>query len=187
MTQRQEEIICIAAKLFKEKGFTAVSMRDIAKALNIKAASLYNHIASKQDILKTIILNIAELFTEGMQIILNSKSSSIEQLEMLIELHVKIAKNYPSELATLNTDWNHLETSLDYYLKLRNEYEDNFRSIIKSGIEHQEIKPINVEVILFSMLATLRNLYLWIPKKEKLNELKLKEDLVEIFINGVKK
>ena len=47
-TERKTEIITIAARLFKEKGYSAVTMRDIAQAMDIKAASLYNHIKSKQ-------------------------------------------------------------------------------------------------------------------------------------------
>ena len=49
---RKEEIVKTAAKLFKEKGYSAVTMRDLATAMGIKAASLYNHINSKQEILK---------------------------------------------------------------------------------------------------------------------------------------
>ena len=60
ITDRKTEIINIAAKLFKEKGYSAVTVRDIANAMNIKAASLYNHIKSKQEILVLIIINIAE-------------------------------------------------------------------------------------------------------------------------------
>ena len=51
---RKDEIIKTAAKLFKEKGYSAVTMRDIATAMGMKAASLYNHIKSKQEILKEI-------------------------------------------------------------------------------------------------------------------------------------
>ena len=47
-TPRKLEIIAIASALFKEKGYSAVTMRDIAKAMGIKAASLYNHIKNKQ-------------------------------------------------------------------------------------------------------------------------------------------
>jgi len=53
---RKKEIIKTATMLFKEKGYSAVTMRDIAKALGIKAASLYNHINSKQHILRDIIM-----------------------------------------------------------------------------------------------------------------------------------
>ena len=56
ITDRKTEIISVAAKLFKEKGYSAVTMRDIAQAMDIKAASLYNHIKSKQEILVLIII-----------------------------------------------------------------------------------------------------------------------------------
>ena len=52
---RKEEILRVAANLFKKKGYSAVTMRDLAKAMGIKAASLYNHINSKQEILSVII------------------------------------------------------------------------------------------------------------------------------------
>ena len=45
---RKEEIVRTAEMLFKQKGYSAVTMRDIAQAMGIKAASLYNHIQSKQ-------------------------------------------------------------------------------------------------------------------------------------------
>ena len=48
---RKEEIIHVASQLFKDRGYSAVSMRDIAKELGIKAASLYNHIEGKQELL----------------------------------------------------------------------------------------------------------------------------------------
>lgn len=53
---RKQEIINAAAVLFKDKGYSAVTMRDLASAMGIKAASLYNHIQSKQEILSDIII-----------------------------------------------------------------------------------------------------------------------------------
>ena len=59
ITDRKTEIRNVSATLFKEKGYSAVTMRDIAQAMDIKAASLYNHIKSKQEILVLIIIEIA--------------------------------------------------------------------------------------------------------------------------------
>ena len=182
---RKTEIIAKAAALFKDKGYSAVTMRDLATALGIKAASLYNHIESKQAILQDIILSIAEEFTTGMQDILKGDSSSITRLNQIIHLHVTIASRNADGMAALNTDWMHLENKLDYYLSLRDAYEDNFRNIIIEGIESGEIKEENVEVILFSMLSTLRSLYLWIPKKEDLNTEQLSHSLSAILIDGI--
>ncbi|WP_299227037.1 TetR/AcrR family transcriptional regulator [uncultured Psychroserpens sp.] len=187
MTQetRKNEIINTAAKLFKEKGYSAVTMRDLATAMGIKAASLYNHITSKQDILKAIIITIAEEFTAGMHAIMNSDASNIEKLKKIVALHINITSNNTNGMASLNNDWMHLEDQLDYYLQLRNEYETNFLSIIQRGISSLEIKANNPEIIMFSMLTTLRSLYLWIPKKEDLSANDLAHSLSEVLIEGI--
>lgn len=184
---RQQEIIRVATKLFKEKGYSAVTMRDLAKSMGIKAASLYNHINSKQEILNAIIVSLAEEFTAGMNLIKDSDISCIDKLKKIIELHVKITANNTNGMASLNNDWMHLEDQLDYYMQLRNAYENNFLEIIKQGVAASELKQSNPEVIMFSMLSTLRSLYLWIPNKEDLNAKDLAENLSDVLINGINK
>ncbi|NRA93471.1 MAG: TetR/AcrR family transcriptional regulator [Psychroserpens sp.] len=182
---RKQEIISTASKLFKEKGYSAVTMRDLATEMGIKAASLYNHITSKQDILKAIIIAIAEEFTAGMKTIIDADNSSIDKLKAIVTLHVNITSQNTNGMASLNNDWMHLEDQLDYYLQLRNEYEANFLNIIQNGIASSEIKDSNPEIIMFSMLTTLRSLYLWIPKKEDLNANDLAQSLSGILIDGI--
>lgn len=184
---RRDEIVITAAKLFKEKGYSAVTMRDLASAMGIKAASLYNHISSKQDLLKDIIISIAEEFTEQMNSIRAMDANAIIKLQKVIRIHVEITSNNTYGMASLNNDWMHLEEQLDYYLELRHNYENNFRSIIEEGVQSGVIVNTNPEVILFSILSTLRSLYLWIPKKEDLNISELAEELGEVLINGLNK
>ena len=81
---RKDEIILLASKLFREKGYSAVTMRDIADALGVKAASLYNHIRSKQELLSTIIIQTATRFTQGMQRIVESPEDTSQKLRHII-------------------------------------------------------------------------------------------------------
>lgn len=183
---RKTEIINCAAKLFKVKGYSAVTMRDIAQELDIKAASLYNHIKSKQEILVLIIIEIAEEFTYTINEIVVSDINSIQKLEKVIQLHIDITIRNPEALACLNNDWMHLtDKELSYFIKMREDYEENFRSIIKSGIASNEIKNSNSEVIVFSMLSTLRTLYLWYGKKKDFTETSLKKNMSEVLLNGI--
>lgn len=182
---RKEEIIATAAELFKDRGYSAVTMRDIARSMGIRAASLYNHINSKQEILIMIILSLAEEFTKGMAAIKSSEATCLLKLRQIVHLHVTIAGNNPNGMACLNNDWMHLEDQLAYYLSLRSNYEDDFRNILKEGIAVHEIAEINAEIMLFSMLSTLRLLYLWIPKKEEVDTEKLASDLSRVLINGI--
>lgn len=184
---RREEIIQTAAKLFKEKGYSAVTMRDLATALNIKAASLYNHINSKQEILKEIIISLAEDFTNGMERIKSSNYSSIEKLNEIIVLHISITSKNTFGMASLNNDWMHLEEQLQYYLELRSNYENDFKNILIDGVNKNEIVDSDIETMLFSLLSTLRSLYLWIPKKEDLDFERISKNLSTILINGINK
>ena len=90
-------------------------------------------------------------------------------------------------MASLNNDWMHLEEQLEHYLKLRHNYEDDLRNIINQGINSSEITNSNPDIMLFSMLSTLRSLYLWVPKKEDLNPKEFANELSKVFINGIKK
>ena len=98
---RKQEIISAASILFKEKGYSAVTMRDLAKAMGIKAASLYNHIQSKQEILSTIIIDLAEEFTTGMEQIVNSNKNATQKIENIIDLHIDVTLRNADGLASL--------------------------------------------------------------------------------------
>lgn len=184
---RKKEIISKAAKLFKKRGYSAVTMRDIADSLNIKAASLYNHIASKQEILATIIIGMAESFTKGMERIKNEPLSTQEKLRKIIELHIDLTIESPEGMACLNNDWMHLEEKLTYFIEMREDYEENFRVILKDGIIQGEIAPRDPEIMLFSMLSTLRTLYIWYTKKDGVNAKTLKEDMPDTLLKGIRK
>ena len=56
---KKELILQKAASMFRQKGFAATSMRDLAETVGIEAASLYNHIQSKSEILQEIIFHTA--------------------------------------------------------------------------------------------------------------------------------
>lgn len=183
---RKEEIVIVAAKLFKEKGYSAVSMRDIAQQMDIKAASLYNHIKSKQEILSSLVLHVAREFTNSTQTITSQDGTALQRLKKLIEVHIDVTLHHADAIAALNNDWMHLDgQDLLDFIAMRDQYEENFRNIIKQGIQTQQIKAKEPEVILFSILSTLRTLYLWNEKRGKLEVNVLKKELVAVLISGI--
>lgn len=185
-SSRREEIIAAAASLFKEKGYVGVSVRDIAQIMDMKAASLYNHIENKQEILSVLVLGLARDFTSGMAAIQEMSISPLQQIEKVIELHIDITVTQSEALAALNNDWMHLEgDDLEEFLALREGYEDEVRGIIKEGIRIGQIQPRHPEVILFSILSTLRTLYLWYQKRGKLDVNILKKDMVAVLLRGI--
>lgn len=79
----KEKIIYESLNLFSTKGFDAVSVRDIANSVGIKASSLYNHFKNKQDIVDTIIEKYSQYVTKFFEYI---------KINALID-NIKINKN----------------------------------------------------------------------------------------------
>jgi TetR/AcrR family transcriptional regulator, cholesterol catabolism regulator len=68
---------------------------------------------------------------------------------------------------------------------MREEYEDIFRRIVKKGITEGEFKSHNAEVIIFTILSTIRTLYLWYGKKKDFSANILEKNLKEILLRGI--
>lgn len=51
----KRRILDVAARLFREQGYAAVSLRSIAKAADMQAGSLYYHFDSKEDLVSDIL------------------------------------------------------------------------------------------------------------------------------------
>lgn len=58
--QTKERIIIESAKLFARESYSTVSIKSIAEKIGIKTSSIYNHFASKEDILETILLRFRD-------------------------------------------------------------------------------------------------------------------------------
>ncbi len=183
---RKTEIVASAAKLFREKGYSAVTMRDIAADLDIKAASLYNHISSKQEILSLMILSIADQYTTTIREIYSSNQLAIQKIEGVIDLHIRMTAQNADALASLNNDWMHLPHGhLSSFLQMREEYEEIFRKMVREGMASGELAANNPEIVIFSILSTLRTLYLWYGRKPDFDPEILQENLFRVLVRGI--
>ncbi|WP_130536441.1 TetR/AcrR family transcriptional regulator [Thiomicrorhabdus indica] len=79
-------ILEAAAELFAQHGYEAVTMRDIAKASNIKAPSLYNHFQDKQHLYQTCLQWVFRQHNDQLTSVFNSDTSTESQLKSVIQL-----------------------------------------------------------------------------------------------------
>lgn len=76
-SKTRDRIIATAVELFASQSYNAVSIRDIAHAVNIRESSIYYHFKSKKDILDTIIAMFEEKAESVADSIITSISESI--------------------------------------------------------------------------------------------------------------
>jgi TetR/AcrR family transcriptional regulator, cholesterol catabolism regulator len=183
---RRDYILEEAAKLFKERGYAATTMRDLAEKLDIKAASLYNHIASKEDILKEICFTFAHEYVSQLNKIDGMTVSAAQKIEAVIDLHVSLSTQDAAAIIITNYEWKHLpEPDLTTFKTLRKSYEKQFLDIITEGVESKMLRNIDPKVVMFTILSALRWIPFWYREERGVSPDDLKNNIKTLILNGV--
>ena len=152
----------------------------------MEAASLYNHIQSKQAILQELLLNIADEFTSGMANIDCRDIEAIAKLEALIALHVDLTIQYTDAISLIPKEWIHLEgEAIKNFLTSRDNYEKSFRHILATAINENSLKKMDVDIALFTILSTLRWLYSWYSRNNTIDPDTLKTSMIQSLLYGL--
>jgi hypothetical protein len=131
---------------------------------------------------------MAHRFTKVMIAVIESSMSPVEKLERLIVQHVRLTVEHPDSIALITSEWVHLEEpEKEQYMLMRNEYEEQFRKILKDCMDEGHFEKINVDIALFSTLSTLRWLYSWYGKHRDISPEDLEQQLTHILIDGMRK
>jgi TetR/AcrR family transcriptional regulator, cholesterol catabolism regulator len=135
ISPKKKVIVDAAAELFRDKGYNAASMRDIAQKVGIEASSIYSHIKSKEELLAHICMNCAYGFIAGMDAIFNNEGlTPKEKMVDLIHLHIDMAYDFPASIAVFNDEWRYLPgEAMVEFKSLRKAYETKFNQVLADG------------------------------------------------------
>jgi AcrR family transcriptional regulator len=100
----RERIMDIAANLFSEDGYNGVSMRDIANAVGIKAASLYNHFSDKEDLYLAALENVFRERVSNLDRALKSQGTAQERLLATLKALMDSNTNDPTSTKLLQRE-----------------------------------------------------------------------------------
>jgi AcrR family transcriptional regulator len=184
---KKDLILQKAALMFREKGFAATSMRDLAETVGIEAASLYNHIQSKSEILQDITFRIANDCNEHLDSLNNNGMSSTQKIESLIRFHVQMMINRFEDYYVMVNEWMHLsEPYLTNFSVQRRNYVRKMESIIQDGIDNKEMKPVIPYVAVLTILSSVRGLEFWHRSRQRITPTEMEDNLVNHLINGLR-
>ena len=176
-----------ASALFRKKGFTATSMRDIAEAIGVEAPSLYNHIESKNAILKDICFRIAHLFTGNLREVELSPELYLSKIESIIRFHISMMIEEYESVYISDHEWKHLpEPFLSDFKTQRRNYRSRLAAILQKGIDNKEIGVINPYVAVLTILSAISGIESWQRSGKKVDATSLEENMVKILVEGLK-
>lgn len=186
---RKTHIRQIAQSLFREKGYSATSMREIAEAVGIKAASLYNHFKKgKEEILADICFDLAHQFFQAIGKVERMEISATETLNEAIKAHVKVITKDLDASGVFLHEWRSLDKeNLQKFMLQRKEYEQHFYKIIEKGIQTKEFKNVDTHFFCLGLFSAMNWLYDWYKPTGKLSPEDIANQLFHLLFDGLKK
>ena len=185
---KKQIILEEAATLFREKGYSATTMRDIAAKVGVEAASLYNHIKSKEQILAKICFSLADTYITKMNLIVATEDSPINKIKELLLLHLEINAMSSPLASVMNDEWRHLsEPERSEFLNQRRNYENHFLAIIEKGIKDGSVVVADAKVALYTMLSSIRWLQHWYHANRDMDVEAIKKTIIGLLMNGIEK
>jgi TetR/AcrR family transcriptional regulator, cholesterol catabolism regulator len=175
-----------AAALFKQKGYSSTSMRELAEAVGVEAPSLYNHIGGKSELLQAICFKVANTFTAHLDTAETSEANMVSRLENIIRFHIRMMLNNFDEVYVANHEWKHLkEPYLSNFLGERRGYEKRLITLLEAGILAGAFKNNNPYVSVLTILSAVRGLEFWQQHKKNISSQVLEDDMVHLLLNGI--
>lgn len=184
---RKEVILEKAAQLFRKNGFNATSMRDLAENVGVEAASLYNHIRSKEDILQEICFKIANKFMANIDEVIAADMSALAKIEAILRFNIRQMIHSYEEVYVSDREWKHLtDPYLSNFKNQRRIYRQRIASIIEEGIRNKEIKKIDAPTAVLILLHAVSGIESWHRSKQKISGELLEHNMILILVGGLK-
>lgn len=106
---RRVEIVRAAARLFRDKGFDATTVRDIAAAVGMQSGSPFYHFGTKHDMLLAVMEQGLRDGLERTEQAVDASLPAPERLHALVRTHLHLLHDSGSEFITVMLfDWRSL-------------------------------------------------------------------------------
>lgn len=165
---RRSEILQTAGQLFRESGYHATSMRDIASKLELRGSSLYTHISSKEELLWEIVNHAADTFMAQAQACI-SIDDPLARLDALLRGHLEVIMQELPRATVFFHDWKFLSADLRSQIVARRDaYEAYFRQAIRDGVAAGCLHVDDSELATLFVLSSLNWSYQWLQSEGRL-------------------
>jgi AcrR family transcriptional regulator len=185
-TGRRRQIEDAASTLFRERGYVATSVRDIARALEIQGASLYAHVASKEDVLWAIVERSAERFERAADAAGNAAMGPADRLAELVRGHVQVVAADPGQASVFAYEWKFLSPARRAAIaERRDRYEARFRALIAEGIAGRAFAETDPAIAATFILTALNGISAWYRPDGRLSPERIADHYADLCVRAL--
>lgn len=181
----EAKIVDVATRLFYEKGYHATSMRQIAAGVKIQAGSMYNHFASKQELLMRISYGTTQALYKGAQERVAAETDPEERLRAFVEWHVEFHAGERLAARVADEQLHALEPrNRRKVLKVRDAHEKLLRELLEEGAAKAGWKVADEAVIAFAIGTMCTQVDAWYKEDGRLSPTEIGKIFADFIISA---
>jgi AcrR family transcriptional regulator len=162
---RKKQIIAAARKLIVKKGSEHLTVRAIAKEVNLTEAAIYRHFKNKKQILSFLMSHITTAMLEDIDRALSESAPSLETVHDILMLHlskIEQARGMSFQIIAEVISFGDKNLNREVYENI-NIYIGKLKDLIKEGVKggfiREDIDLDACAMLLFSMIQGMVNVW----------------------------
>jgi len=184
---KEQEIIAAAASLFKEKGYRATTLEDIAAAVGMLKGSLYYYIRSKEELLYLVVRDPIRQAYNKLEQIVNSDAPVTAKITQAIANHVAIFhQHYPHIAVYLHDFHNVMQKLKDNSIEAPKEYQQLLAQLLQQGVDSGELRSdLDMTVAGYAILGMCNWMYRWYKPEGNLSAEAIADVFTKLVLEGL--
>lgn len=185
---RRAQIHRNACRLFRERGYSGTSVRDIADAVGLLGGSLYAHIESKDDLLWEIVNRAGDRFFEKLRPIVEADTAVIQKLRRAMIAHVEVITEDRDAAAVYSVEWRHLTPERrQAFTARRDEYERMFRKLVGDAMRERYLSVQDETTATLFILSALNWTFTWYKPDGRMTPEEVGQMLADYVLEGLRR
>ncbi|MEW5940326.1 MAG: TetR/AcrR family transcriptional regulator [Chloroflexota bacterium] len=182
----RNDILDAAAQVFRKKGFHGASMSDIAEAVNLQKASLYHHVASKQEILLALLDRGIEMLAEQIAPLASQSAPAEVKLRQMIHAYLKLLAENADLASVLLFEHRSLDAKQHArHIPNRDRFEALWRDVVLEGMKAKKFSCANPALAVRAMLGTLNWTLTWYRANGELTIEQIADQIADLQFRGL--
>jgi AcrR family transcriptional regulator len=175
----------VAADLFRERGYRAATLDEIAQRVGVSKPTVYGYFRSKEELLAAIFHRTMSMFERDLAAIRTSGEDPPSQLRRIMRVHVGTVIAERSFLSVFFSEEANLPPALSRAIRRRKaRYDHAVLAIVERGIRDGSLRRVNARLVVFALVGMANWLYQWYDPKGALDADAIAEAFITLAESG---
>jgi AcrR family transcriptional regulator len=186
LPSRRAEICRTAAQLFRDRGFDATSVSDVARALGMTKAGLYHYFESKEALLFEIMSYGLDRVRDEVVLPARAIRDPEERLHQIVMRHASIATLGRGAVTHLGDEIRALPPAARRQLEERmRKYVELVRDTLAELKSAGRLRDVDPTVASFSLIGMILWLPRWFRQDGRLSQQQVAKELAKLALGGL--